>query len=949
MPLRALFLIALNRIALVLVAGLMIVMLAHIEAGTFLVEYKGVQVAHWSADNWFGNVVQYLKGVAQGDLGTMTAMRVPGYTLNQPVSLILSRFGANSLVLLGAALLISLALGTLLGILSSRFGFRGVRLPALASSLVLISMPDILIIMLLRRLLVFVLSSYGVKLFSLTALGGEVTASHFVAPLLALSALPLGVVARVSAVAFDEVYDQLYIRTAVAKGARPLRVIVKHAMKNAWIRVAESSPLIMSSLVTGLVIVEYVLYFPGIGRTMGLILEHGGRSAAAASIALVLLVGATLIDLLFSAVRLALDPRLAQQHGGRHASFAPGVSGWGLAAPRFDWQGALVALAEWPERARQWLWRNRPSRILRVIGQNPLLLIGVIGVAVLLVTALFGAQFVELANRKEVIKVAYRNGDVIYPPYPPGTDGFPLGSDLAGRSIWSRILIGARYTLFFTLAVTPVRLLLALPWGLAAGLRGGLWAGAGRTAGLVVSALPVLLIPALLLKVQKLTSLRPESAGGFWLITAILAVVGIPRLAEAVRQHVEAVAVQPFVEGARAVGAGAGRILWRHILPHLTPQLWVAAAADMAWTLLLLAQFGVFSIYLGGSVFVATGTEIMGATSSGVLVPVIPDWSSMLSKPYDVIYKAPWALWAPGVAFLFAIISFNLVAEGLRRWTQRMTGAIRREEFPATAPARRRLALEWGAAAAVTLFLLSYTGRYAYENQALQTSAQVQPTLERARLRMNEVLQMAVGKGISLQRDDALRLLPKVVEEFLLHAYKAGMSPAQMEEASQQLLRVRYVEGFFVADVPGLEGPALATTPVFVVDENAASVSTVDSIIRLESVTALPQPTEGRWLILAGKTGDSGHPAVSLWSGPFSSFRYPYTYSWRSAPFPLRMLPDLAPPEYGLRAVGSGPQARLEAQGALTDLAVEPSGNLKLCATDGACTTLRWTGEGWER
>ncbi len=948
-----------GRLGLFFLAGVVIVLLLHLPAGIIAAQ-KGTETARFDTARWVEATQTYLSNALHGDLGTLQALRVAGYTKDQPVSQVLSTFGPNTAILLLLSLLLSLTLGTLAGVATSRFGLRWLRAPSLAGTLLLLSTPDVLVVVLIRGLLLWIFTTFGVQLFAGVS-AGNLTAAKLVAPVLVLSALPLALVARVAAVAFDEVHGELYIRTAVSKGLHPVRVLWGHALKNAWIRVAEAGPMIMTSLVTGLVVAEYVLYFPGVGRTLGLLLERMGTSMAAgrlfwspgsaaaiSGIALMLLLGAALIDLIMNLVRMALDPRLERSRASRESAGRLHLADLGhsvraiLGWPRQLWLGLL----DLPERAGRWVWAWRPAHLLKLVLRNPPLLIGLAGVLAFGFIALFGDQIIDLADAHRGPKYIVVDDEVFFPPFKPGLDGYPLGSDMAGRSLLARLLLGARYTLLFTLAVTPLRFLIALPWGLVAGLRRGGAAALGRGLGLIFSALPVILIPATLLPLQRVVTADTRPEAGFWLIAVILAIVGVPRLVESIRLHVEQIAVQPYVEGARAVGAGSGRMLSKHIFPHLTPHLWVAAASDMAWTLLLLAQFGVFSIFLGGSVYAQVGEW----SNEAIIMPRIPDWSAMLAKPYEAVYRAPWSLWIPAAAFTLAIIAFNLVAEGLRRQAQALSaqggppepelGPDGVERVPARA--RRRLRLEWATALLLLIALTGTIARFAgaAAEQKVQALA-AQTPFERARLEMQQAIETASGSGDSLTKSKAAAELAPKVATYLSEASQAGRTTAEVQQDTLgrgTLFPLVHPDWEAVhIYIPEVQQASFAV----VVQKSTGKASHFYTPFR-PAAAAMLETEDGPALVLSGTVPGPDNFMLGAWS--------PSRYgAWQVNPALMKSLKSKIPSEYGAARAGGFNTALISmTMGPLNTITVQNNGDVRVCiSTDGPCTMIPWTGPGW--
>lgn len=253
---------------------------------------------------------------------------------------------------------------------------------------------------------------------------------------------------------------------------------------------------------------------------------------------------------------------------------------------------------------------------------------------------------------------------------PPGS-GHPLGTDELGRDVLSRIAHGARPSLTVALMATAVALLLGIPAGALAGLRGGAWdLVLTRLMELTASlpALPVILV------VMSLT-LHGDGTAGPGAIPLLAATIGVMRwagIARYVRGGIWKSRVEDYVAGTLALGSGRWRLLGRHLLPAaLTPAL-VSAA------------FGA-----GSAVLLESALRFLGL---GTRAPD-PSWGHMISRA-ALTPEAWWLLAFPGLAIALLVIGFNLLAEGLRlrtaapgaegrRWPDSLPGD------PAGAPVRR--------------------------------------------------------------------------------------------------------------------------------------------------------------------------------------------------------------------------------------------------------------------
>jgi peptide/nickel transport system permease protein len=211
-----------------------------------------------------------------------------------------------------------------------------------------------------------------------------------------------------------------------------------------------------------------------------------------------------------------------------------------------------------------------------------------------------------------------------------------LGTDDLGRDQLSRLLYGARVSLFVGLIAVAISSLLGSLLGLISGYFGGL------VDNVIMRLMDAMLaFPAILLALLIVSALGP----GLVNTLIALGVSGIPHYARLIRSTVLTVRSREYVLAARALGAGSGRIMFRHVLPNSLAPVLVATTLQ-------------------------TGTVIVGIASLGYLglgvQPPTPEWGSMLSGSRLLFFQAPWLLFAPGVAILLAVVGFNLIGDGLR-------------------------------------------------------------------------------------------------------------------------------------------------------------------------------------------------------------------------------------------------------------------------------------------
>ncbi|WP_042885150.1 ABC transporter permease [Cupriavidus necator] len=219
---------------------------------------------------------------------------------------------------------------------------------------------------------------------------------------------------------------------------------------------------------------------------------------------------------------------------------------------------------------------------------------------------------------------------------PIGTEHFPLGTDELGRDMLSRLMLGARLSLF--MGITPV--LLAFVIGSALGIVAG-YAG-GWTNTVIMRLTDILYaFPSVLLAIA-LSGTLGAGVGNALLSLTIVFIPQIVRVAESVTTQVRN---REFVDAARASGASSLTIVRAHVLNNVLGPIFVYAT-------------GLISV----SMILASGLSFLGL---GVKPPE-PEWGLMLNTLRTAIYTQPWVAALPGAMIFLTSVSFNLLADGIR-------------------------------------------------------------------------------------------------------------------------------------------------------------------------------------------------------------------------------------------------------------------------------------------
>jgi peptide/nickel transport system permease protein len=217
------------------------------------------------------------------------------------------------------------------------------------------------------------------------------------------------------------------------------------------------------------------------------------------------------------------------------------------------------------------------------------------------------------------------------------TPSHPLGRDDLGRDVLSRLIWGARTSLPLALLVVGTSVLVGTTLGTLSGYVGG-----GCDAVVSAAADLLLAFPGILLAIALVAVLGPHLLN----LVAALSLLGWVGYARLARGEAQRLRQLEFVAAARAAGAGTGRVLFRHLLPHLLGPVSVQAALG-----------------LGGVILAEAGLSFLGLG----LPPPQPSWGGMLRDGTMNLLDAPRLTLVPGAALFLAVLGAQLTGEGLRR------------------------------------------------------------------------------------------------------------------------------------------------------------------------------------------------------------------------------------------------------------------------------------------
>ena len=285
---------------------------------------------------------------------------------------------------------------------------------------------------------------------------------------------------------------------------------------------------------------------------------------------------------------------------------------------------ATDVLVQQEERpSRSWWWA-----IIHFCQRNPLGAVSGGAIIAIVLVAIFAPYVATHHPTQEADFRALRNA--------PSTAHW-LGTDDIGRDLYSRIVHGARISLFVALVAVLVGDVIGAAWGVATGYIGGRFDMYSQRFLELMMSFPTLILAMILVLAM---------GAGVWTVIAAISITRIPLSVRVIRSVALSVKENAYVDAAQAIGASSGRVMLRHIAPQCIAPWLVLATAHLGSVIILEASLG----------FLGVGVPMPTAT-----------WGNMLGGPVAAgLIPRWWMVVFPGVAITVTVLAFNLFGDSIR-------------------------------------------------------------------------------------------------------------------------------------------------------------------------------------------------------------------------------------------------------------------------------------------
>lgn len=262
---------------------------------------------------------------------------------------------------------------------------------------------------------------------------------------------------------------------------------------------------------------------------------------------------------------------------------------------------------------------------LKFIGKDTQLKIFLVLAIIVVLVAIFAPKIIPYSFDEEVgASLTAPNGKYFF------------GTDQIGRDLFSRVIYGARYSIFMTMTLVFIIFVVGTVLGVTAGYFGGI-------ADSVIMRIGDMMIafPGLILAIAIAGLLGPSVRNAIIAISAVT----WTKYARLARSMVLKIKQELYVEAAKITGSRNYSVIFKYIIPNMITTMIVTAVSDM----------GTIMLEIAGLSFLGFGAQ-----------PPIPEWGAMLNEGRETYTQAPWTMIYPGLAIVIVVIIFNMLGDSVR-------------------------------------------------------------------------------------------------------------------------------------------------------------------------------------------------------------------------------------------------------------------------------------------
>ncbi|EEX73846.1 ABC transporter, permease protein [Leptotrichia hofstadii F0254] len=262
---------------------------------------------------------------------------------------------------------------------------------------------------------------------------------------------------------------------------------------------------------------------------------------------------------------------------------------------------------------------------LKFIGKDTQLKIFLVLAIIVVLIAIFAPKIIPYSFDEEVgASLTAPNGKYFF------------GTDQIGRDLFSRVIYGARYSIFMTMTLVFIIFIVGTVLGVTAGYFGGI-------ADSIIMRIGDMMIafPGLILAIAIAGLLGPSVRNAIIAISAVT----WTKYARLARSMVLKIKQELYVEAAKITGSRNYSVIFKYIIPNMITTMIVTAVSDM----------GTIMLEIAGLSFLGFGAQ-----------PPIPEWGAMLNEGRETYTQAPWTMIYPGLAIVIVVIIFNMLGDSVR-------------------------------------------------------------------------------------------------------------------------------------------------------------------------------------------------------------------------------------------------------------------------------------------